>query len=52
MDIREGGTSFPYWMEDPFIKKEYDETLAREGVMPRMDAAWYAPGAKVKSMAD
>ena len=27
MDIPEGGSAIPYWMEDPYIKKEYDERL-------------------------
>ena len=42
----------PYWMEDPFIKQEYDATLAAQGIENRMDPAWYVPGAKVKSAAD
>ena len=45
MDITEGGTSIPYWMEDPFIRKEYEATLARAGVESRMEPAWYVPGA-------
>src|SRR5215471_13942741 len=41
MDIPEGGTSIPYWMEDPFIGAEYVETLAREGVPNRMETQFY-----------
>jgi quercetin dioxygenase-like cupin family protein len=41
MDITEGGSSIPYWMEDPAIREEYFATLAREGVPSRMDPAWY-----------
>ena len=39
-------------MEDPFIKAEYDEILRKSGIENRMDPAWYAPGAKVRSAAD
>jgi hypothetical protein len=42
MDITEGGTSIPYHLEDPFIRKEYEETLAREGVSSRMEPSLYA----------
>ena len=52
IDLDEGGTAIPYAMEDPFIRKEYAETLQRAGVENRMDPAWYAPGAKVKSAAE
>ena len=52
IDLDEGGTAVPYWMEDPFIRAEYEETLRREGVTCRMEPEWYAPGAKVRSMAD
>ena len=31
MDIPEGGSAIPYWMEDPYIKKEYDERLRPRG---------------------
>jgi mannose-6-phosphate isomerase-like protein (cupin superfamily) len=41
MDIPEGGSAIPYWMEDPFIKAEYDERLAREGVENRMKPEYY-----------
>ena len=52
MDIDEGGTSIPYSMEDPYIRKEYEETLGKEGVQSRMDPDWYKPGTRVKSAAD
>ena len=41
MDIPEGGSAIPYWMEDPYIKKEYDERLSREGVENRMRPEYY-----------
>jgi hypothetical protein len=37
----EGGTAIPYWMEDPYIAKEYGEILAREGVANRMEPQFY-----------
>jgi mannose-6-phosphate isomerase-like protein (cupin superfamily) len=36
MDITEGGTAIPYWMEDPFIRQEFEETLGRVGGQTRM----------------
>lgn len=41
MDLHEGGTSIPYWMEDPFIRKEYVETLKQEGVKNQMSDSLY-----------
>lgn len=41
MDIPEGGTAIPYWMEDPFLRKEYEATLAREGEKSSMDPTLY-----------
>ena len=41
MDIPEGGSAIPYWMEDPYIKKEYDERLVNEGVENRMRPEYY-----------
>jgi mannose-6-phosphate isomerase-like protein (cupin superfamily) len=52
IDIDDGGTAVPYYMEDPFIKAEYDEILRKSGIENRMDPAWYVPGAKVRSAAD
>ena len=47
MEIQEGGTAIPYWMEDPFLRAEYEQTLKANGVENRMDPKWYekpAPG--------
>jgi quercetin dioxygenase-like cupin family protein len=41
MDIPEGGSAIPYWMEDPYIRKEYEEKLKREGVENRMKPEYY-----------
>ncbi len=40
-DIPEGGTAIPYWMEDPYIRKEYEERLKAEGVENRMRPEYY-----------
>ena len=37
----EGGSSIPYWMEDPFIRREYEETLRRNGADNRMKPEFY-----------
>jgi quercetin dioxygenase-like cupin family protein len=52
IDLDEGGTAIPYAMEDPYIRAEYAETVKHAGVENRMEPAWYAPGAKVKSAAE
>jgi hypothetical protein len=44
--VTEGGTAIPYWLEDPFLRKEYEETLAREGVTSKMEEALYHEPAK------
>src|SRR6266581_4029572 len=47
IDIPDGGTSIPYWMEDPYIRREYEETLKKNGVPNRMEPGWYvAPATK------
>jgi mannose-6-phosphate isomerase-like protein (cupin superfamily) len=43
IDVHEGGTAIPYWMEDPFIRNEYDATLRKNKVANRMDPDWYQP---------
>jgi quercetin dioxygenase-like cupin family protein len=44
IDVTEGGTAIPYWMEDPAIRKEYIETLKKEGVENRMEDKFYEKG--------
>jgi hypothetical protein len=39
--VNDGGTAIPYWMEDPYIRDEYEATLRRNGVISRMDPNWY-----------
>lgn len=41
MELQEGGTAIPYWMEDPFIRREYEAKLREEGVACRMDPTLY-----------
>ncbi|UXN57976.1 cupin domain-containing protein [Phyllobacterium zundukense] len=41
IDVNEGGTAIPYWMEDPYIREEYEEKLNRNGVEIRMKPEWY-----------
>lgn len=41
IDIHEGGTAIPYYDEDPYLRKEYVETLKQEGVTSRMDDSLY-----------
>jgi hypothetical protein len=47
MDIPEGGTAIPYWMEDPLIRAEYEAKLKAEGVPSRMEPEFYKKGAAV-----
>jgi len=37
----EGGTAIPYWMEDPYIRQEYQALLQQNGVEDRMKPEWY-----------
>jgi hypothetical protein len=36
MDITEGGTAIPYWMEDPQVKKDWEAKIAENNVASRM----------------
>ena len=51
IDVNEGGTAIPYWMEDPFISAEYEAKLKAEGVASRMEPAFYQKGAVVPKFA-
>ena len=48
MSIPECGTSIPYWMEDPFVRKEYERVLAAEGTTSRMEPSLYETPAEYK----
>jgi quercetin dioxygenase-like cupin family protein len=51
IDVNEGGTAIPYWMEDPFVRAEYEETLRQNGVEIRMKPEWYeTPADTTKKM--
>ncbi len=41
IDLDKGGTAIPYWMEDPHLRTEFEETLRTNDVECRMDPAWY-----------
>ncbi|RXZ33649.1 cupin, partial [Oxalobacteraceae bacterium CAVE-383] len=43
IDVNEGGTAIPYWMEDPYIRQEYEAKLKAINVNNRMDPNWYLP---------
>jgi mannose-6-phosphate isomerase-like protein (cupin superfamily) len=36
-----GGTSVPYWLEDPHVRKDFTETMARVGAENRMEDRFY-----------
>jgi hypothetical protein len=48
MDVTEGGSSIPYWMEDDVIREEYAEMLKTNGVENRMKPEWYETPAEFK----
>jgi quercetin dioxygenase-like cupin family protein len=41
IDIRDGGSAIPYWDEDPYLRKEFEETLAKDGAKSRMEPRFY-----------
>jgi quercetin dioxygenase-like cupin family protein len=43
INIRDGGTAVPYDMEDPYLRKEFEETLAAQGTSSRMEPELYQP---------
>jgi mannose-6-phosphate isomerase-like protein (cupin superfamily) len=47
MDIPEGGTAIPYYMEDPYLREEFAEKLKAEGAVNRMEADFYKKGTVV-----
>ena len=41
MDVTEGGTAIPYWMEDPYLRAEFEAEIARNGSASRMEPDRY-----------
>ena len=41
IDMKEGGTAIPYNEEDPFLRKEFEETLASVDAKSRMEPELY-----------
>jgi mannose-6-phosphate isomerase-like protein (cupin superfamily) len=41
IDLSKGGSAIPYHQEDPAIRKEFQETLGREGIPSRMNPEFY-----------
>ena len=41
MDVTEGGTAIPYWMEDPHLREEFEDLIARNGGKSRMEPSRY-----------
>ena len=51
IDVTEGGTAIPYWLEDPFLRKEYEDTLKKEGVTSQMGDELYRAPAEYREKA-
>ena len=41
IELKKGGSAIPYHEEDPFIRSEFEETLAKEGAVSRMEPERY-----------
>src|SRR5689334_14810576 len=44
IDLKKGGAAIPYHEEDPAIRKEFEATLAKNGVKSRMEDRFYTEG--------
>lgn len=52
IDIPDGGNAIPYWMEDPFVREEYERMLAKEQRKSDMAPEWYKEGVKADFVGD
>jgi quercetin dioxygenase-like cupin family protein len=41
IDLTKGGSAIPYHEEDPFVRDEFERTLAQDGIASRMDPKLY-----------
>ena len=46
VDIPDGGRAIPYYMEDPFLRQEYEGMLAKVGRKSNMDPRLYTENIK------
>ncbi len=49
IDLKKGGSAIPYHEEDGFIRREFEETLKREGRVSRMEDRFYQPSSDAAS---
>src|SRR6266436_2526106 len=49
IELNKGGSAIPYCEEDKFIRREFEETLTREGVACRMEERFYQPSSDAAS---
>ena len=47
IDVNQGGTAIPYWMEDPFMRDEYE--ACSQGASKTGWTRWYEQPANIKS---
>jgi hypothetical protein len=53
MDVNQGGLAIPYYMEDPYLRKLFEEKLAAEGAKLTMPPEVYTEaGANIYVMDD
>lgn len=43
IDLSKGGSAIPYHLEDPYLRRHFEETLVAEGGTSRMEDKLYAP---------
>jgi hypothetical protein len=44
IDVTKGGAAIPYYMEDPYLRKEFEAKLKADGKQSRMEDKWYQEG--------
>jgi hypothetical protein len=53
IDLKKGGSAIPYHEEDPYLRNEFEQTLAKEGAKTRMEPELYeGPVEDGKGMGD
>jgi quercetin dioxygenase-like cupin family protein len=45
IDLNKGGSAIPYYQEDPALREQFKERLAKEGVQSRMNPEFYTDAA-------